>query len=137
VPVPTDGAYDVLFTGGGYASLFTTASVLGGRNVKVDYQVFAAQFLAGDYNNDGSVNAADSTVYRNRLAGVGGTTLLYGDNTPGVGPDDYARWKMHFGETASGGASLPGQSAEVPEPTGLSICFFGGLFLACARSRMR
>ena len=58
--------------------------------------------LLGDYNNDGSVDAADYSVWRNNL-GVRANSLP-NDDTPGVGQDDYTRWKAHFGETLLLGA---------------------------------
>ncbi len=53
----------------------------------------------GDYNNDGTVNAADYTTWRNQLDQD--VTLPHEDPavTPGtVTPEDYAAWKQHFGE---------------------------------------
>jgi len=70
--------------------------------------------LPGDYNQDGRVNAADYTVWRNNL---GSLTALPNDDTAGVGPDDYDRWKALFGET---GGSSSGASV-VPEPTSFAI----------------
>jgi hypothetical protein len=41
---------------------------------------------------------------------------------PGVGPDDYTRWRMHFGQSsgsgsgASGSAGVSPSQAAVPEP---------------------
>lgn len=67
--------------------------------------------LPGDYNVDGLVDAADYAVWRNRF---GESAALANDDTPGVGNDDYVRWKQHFGETpnAGGGAISMG----LPEP---------------------
>lgn len=67
--------------------------------------------LPGDYNEDGTVDAADYTVWRDR---VGGTSSLPNDDTAGVDVDDYERWKLNFGEL-SGGASV--DLAHVPEQT--------------------
>jgi hypothetical protein len=76
----------------------------------------------GDYNQDGTVNAADYTVWRNNL---GSPTALPNDDSPGVGPDDYDRWKDHFGESAGSGASASIDAA-VPEPSAL-VLFTGAL----------
>jgi autotransporter-associated beta strand protein len=84
--------------------------------------------LAGDYNQNGTVDAADYTVWRNNL---GSGTSLPNDSTDGVGQDDYEFWKAHFGETAGGGGSAgasPSQAA-VPEPATLSL-MLGVLFAA-------
>ncbi len=77
--------------------------------------------LVGDNNLDGSVDAADYTVWRNTL---GSTSDLRanGDNTGAsfavVDEADYLAWKGNFGAVGAG----PAASNAVPEP--------GALFLA-------
>jgi fibronectin-binding autotransporter adhesin len=73
--------------------------------------------LPGDYNQNGTVDAADYTLWRNNF---GSGASLPNDDTLGVGQDDYARWKTHFGETLNSG---PGGGADlaVPEPAALSL----------------
>jgi hypothetical protein len=68
--------------------------------------------LLGDYNGDGTVDAADYTVWRNRLGSV---TALSNDDSLGVDQDDYDRWKSNFGQTAGAGSRAM-ESATVPEP---------------------
>jgi autotransporter-associated beta strand protein len=78
--------------------------------------------LPGDYNDDGVVDAVDYTVWRNNL---GSPTALPNDDTPGVGPDDYDRWKLYYGDSlpGSGGlAATPPQQA--PEPSGFALVFW-------------
>ena len=71
--------------------------------------------LAGDYNLNGIVDAADFVVWRKGL----GTTYT---------PDDYNVWRDHFGQTASGGsgsaAATSAQSA-VPEPSSVMLLLLG------------
>jgi uncharacterized protein YkwD len=124
IPVPQDGAYDVAFTGGGFASYSTSATVASGKNVKVDYLAMAAPLLLGDYNNDGFVNAADYTVYRNRRSGIGGTTLPNDAGAAGVTIDDYNYWKAHYGDSIPGG----GAAVAVPEPNTAIMFLIGGIF---------
>jgi hypothetical protein len=85
--------------------------------------VTEAAGLAGDYNNDGMVDAADYTVWRNSLAS--GTPLLNETASLGtVDQDDYAAWKANFGATLGNNGS--GSQSAVPEPsTGLLLigCF--------------
>ena len=79
--------------------------------------------VPGDYSGNGTVDAADYTVWRdggpllNEVQGV----------TPGsVTPEDYDAWRARFGNT-SGAAS---GSAAVPEPACWSlavIALFGGI----------
>jgi hypothetical protein len=74
--------------------------------------------LAGDYNEDGSVDAADYVVWRNNL---GGNTLPNETVTPGVvDQDDYTEWRSHFQSAALGAAG----GGAVPEPAGvlLALC---------------
>ena len=72
----------------------------------------ATEGLLGDYNGNQVVDAADYTVWRDRL---GGSSLL-NDESPGtVDINDYNYWKSHFGQTlVAGGASA------VPEPSWLA-----------------
>lgn len=65
--------------------------------------------LPGDYNDDDKVDAADYVMWRK-----GGVTLA-NDDSPGVGADDYTRWRQHFAETAAGSGGSIGNS--VPEPS--------------------
>jgi hypothetical protein len=74
--------------------------------------------LLGDYNQDGFVNAADYTVWRNNL---GSLTSLPNDSSSGVGPDDYERRKSHFGESAGSGSGATGSAGAVLEPSGIVI----------------
>ena len=78
--------------------------------------------LAGDYNSDGRVNAADYTVWRNHRNTA---TALANDDTPGVGNDDFTRWKNNFGNVGpgSGGSGLAASS--VPEPGAGWLARFG------------
>jgi hypothetical protein len=86
--------------------------------------------VAGDYNQDQVVDAADYVLWRNNL---GSTTSLPNDDTPGVGQDDYSRWRQNFGRTSGvprgtlqgtvviGNLPTPGLgSAAVPEPSTLA-----------------
>jgi hypothetical protein len=89
---------------------------------------------AGDYNENGTVDAADFVVWRNS---TGSATSLPNDDTPGVGPDDYERWRRNFGNTGGSGTgetlqgivvigTLPmgvgsGIVVSVPEPATMAL----------------
>jgi hypothetical protein len=70
--------------------------------------------LAGDYNRDGEVNAADYVVWRKNS---GKYVLQYsgadGDGNGIIGEGDFAVWRANFGDTAGSGA---GSGGSVPEP---------------------
>ena len=115
VPVPMDGSYSVTFSGGGFESFATTATILCGRNVKVDYLAIELANLPGDFNHDDVVDAADYTVWRD---GLGSQYTLA----------DYDDWKSHFGQNAGSGTGSGG-SVAVPEPASL-ILVFAAFFLS-------
>jgi hypothetical protein len=75
--------------------------------------------LAGDFNNDGVVDAADYVAWRNASP----TDTLPNDLTPGVvDASDYNDWRANFGKSnLPSGASLAGSN--VPEPNNLLMLF--------------
>jgi hypothetical protein len=104
-------------------------------------------FLAavpGDYNQNGVVDAADYTVWRDRLGQMNSLRNEDpGAATPGlVDEEDYDFWKSRFGATA-GSAALtpvpdPSATQVVPESAPLELMIVGiaGVFLV-SRSRGR
>jgi hypothetical protein len=91
--------------------------------------------IFGDYNQDGTVNAADYTVWRNTLGQSGLTPYsgADGDGDGTVDADDYGVWKSHFGMTLPGAggsaqsAALMGEAE--PQPPALSGVASAGSFL--------
>ncbi len=80
--------------------------------------------IPGDYNNNGTVDAADYTRYRDAL---GTNTVLPNDTTSGsVSTADYAVWQTNFGQGASSAASTA-----VPEPSALFVLLITLLFSIC------
>jgi CSLREA domain-containing protein len=92
--------------------------VYGGRIDMGAVESIPAGVLAGDYNGDGVVGAADYTVWRNNLgAGSHPGTLPVGEGVVGDGNGDgvvdardYAVWKSNFGATS---AQLEARSGEL------------------------
>lgn len=71
--------------------------------------------VPGDYNNDGVVDAADYTVWRDRLGQVFPLPNEVSGITPGtVTQEDYTAWKARFGNTPGSTAIVAGYA--VPEP---------------------
>jgi hypothetical protein len=91
--------------------------------------------LAGDFNGDGVVDAADYTTWRDHL---GSSFNLHGngDETGGsaglVDQADYTLWKANFGHTGSGSGAGLGQRA-VPEPGSLVLALLAVVSLAAVR----
>ena len=69
----------------------------------VSYVTGPAVGIAGDYNGNFVVDAADYAVWRNTL---NTPTTLPNDPTPGtVVQSDYDVWRANFGKSAGGGAA--------------------------------
>jgi len=96
--------------------------------------------LSGDYNANGSVDAADYTVWRNTL---GSESDFRADGTgPGGTPDqvidqlDYSFWKQRYAETYGSGQSTSHQNT-VPEPTTAAAAFLAILIGTLSSTRPR
>jgi hypothetical protein len=88
----------------------------------VQYTFVGFDALAGDFNNDGRIDAADYVVWRKGL----GTTYTQ---------NDYDLWRAHFGPLAGSGSGAIANAA-VPEPTTLALLMFAAIGL-CLRKFWR
>jgi hypothetical protein len=112
----------------GYARAYSSPS--GDPFGALDYLRFETITpLAGDYNRDQVVNAADYTVWRNSAGQTGAGLPADGTGAGGV-PDgivnqlDYAYWKSLYGNTSGTGSGdewKEGIGAAVPEPSSFAI----------------
>jgi glucose/arabinose dehydrogenase len=121
--------------------------VMGHATAFVANRIVGAYYLPeGDYNEDGTVDAADYTLWRDTMGqsvltkpspsvpfeGYG--TKADGDGDGVVDMDDYEIWKTHFGESISlGSAGI----AAVPEPAAASLMLIAGWLGASIISRRR
>ncbi len=72
--------------------------------------------VPGDYNGNGSVDAADYVLWRK------GGPLQNEVDTPGtVDAADYTEWRARFGNPASSSGLELGSGATVPEPAGIVL----------------
>jgi hypothetical protein len=97
----------------------------------------ARVILPGDYNENGTVDAADFTLWRDHL---GQTFTLTNENplaaTPGVVDDeDYSFWKSYFGQTAAGFAAGAGRSTAAPETASWALFSLAMMLLGLRKSR--
>jgi hypothetical protein len=79
--------------------------------------------VAGDYNQNNAVDAADYVVWRDRLGQS--TTLPNTDPTDVDGvvtQAEYSFWRAKFGNTSGAGALVP---ASVPEPSAMILMLLG------------
>lgn len=98
----------------------------------------AAAALAGDYNGNQIVDAADYTLWRNTLGREGTGLAADGNGDQRVDSADYSLWKSNFGDTMGTGSEERG-ALVVPEPSGwfaaFALIFGGGLWFSSRSSR--
>jgi hypothetical protein len=85
------------------------------------------QGLAGDYNDDGKVDAADYVTWRN-----GGPLLNETETIGSSTPEDYNAWRANFGASATPANAVAG----IPEPASAILLVVGTMFVAVYRRRI-
>jgi hypothetical protein len=88
-----------------------------GSNSSFNLKISAAG-VAGDYNGNGAVDAADYVLWRK------GGPLQNEVDSPGVvNAADYSAWRTRFGNTSGSGAVL--EITSVPEAASVTLLIFG------------
>jgi PEP-CTERM motif len=101
------------------------------RNILVE-DGFVPGGLDGDYNDDGTVDAADYVIWR---ANEGTSNMLPNDPDGGViGEDQYDTWIENFGETVNGSGGGSSGAGVVPEPATAALLLIG-IAMLCGRRR--
>jgi hypothetical protein len=96
--------------------------------------VLVSDGIVGDFNRDGTVDAADYTVWRDHLGQNFALPNEDPNTTPGqVTAEDYDFWKTHFGQ-AGGGAGASAIAA-VPEPATYVLLIVAAADWCLRRSR--
>lgn len=96
--------------------------------------------IAGDFNDDGLVNAADYVIWRKAL---GSNALIPNDRTPGtVTLSDYNDWRTNHGRSISGAGTFANSatslSEAVPEPATLLIAsMLAACLISCRAGDVR
>jgi fibronectin-binding autotransporter adhesin len=80
--------------------------------------------VAGDYNSNGIVDAADYVVWRKTLGQTGAGLAADGNANNQIDQGDFDIWRAHLGQIAGSGSVAIGLA--VPEPTA-AILFLAGL----------
>jgi BNR repeat-containing family member len=93
--------------------------------------------LAGDFNGDMIVDAADYTVWRDHLGtnfDLNGNGDEAGDSQGLVDQADYDLWKANFGNTPSGSGAA---NLAVPEPAAIWLLFAASTLMLSSRQRLK
>jgi hypothetical protein len=87
----------------------------------------------GDFNENGSVDAADYVAWRKNLSTENPLPNDSGLGTP-IGPDHYNLWRANFGGTPAGiGSSV----SQVPECASATLWLIGAAYLSVRQRSMR
>jgi hypothetical protein len=100
--------------------------------VLVNLTVPEPAIIAGDYNNDGSVNTPDYIVWRKMLGkSVSAGTSADGDGNGKVEARDLEVWNEAYGTSAGGGSS----NGAIPEPPAIAMLLTLGAYCGARRRR--
>ena len=128
--------FEVLTAAGGVSGAFLAESLPALADPLLAWRVdqgpdaislVVAPTLAGDYNADGVVDAADYTVWRDAEGTSGLGLAADGDGDGDVDADDYQVWVSQFGQSLT-------PALAVPEAGAASLALIG---VACAALRRR
>ena len=131
-----DDKYTILTAAGGITDLGASYLLPAGSALilsTTDLVLTFSDVLPGDYNQDGLVDAADYTVWRDNLGGSAAALNGNGTGEPTVVQADYALWRSNYGSSLiSAAAGLNSIQVSVPEPAttliASIICWCLGLF---------
>ncbi|QDV72514.1 PEP-CTERM sorting domain-containing protein [Botrimarina mediterranea] len=112
-----------VFAGGAQDLTFQYRDTATGQLVIVE-PTYVTGPVYGDYNNDGSVNAADYTVWRD------GNGDSDGNNDGSVNSADYFVWMANYGATSIGVTAIP-------EPSSIAVLLTAGALLGSGVARRR
>jgi hypothetical protein len=133
--MPTPGnSFEFLRATGGVSGTFATAILpnLAGRLFSLEYGASAVRIvvegngvvLAGDYNFDARVDAADYLVWRNTM-GSNMNLAADGNHNGVIDQDDYQVWRSNFGSSSQAAAQATANASAlgVPEPGAVALLF--------------
>ena len=121
--------FQIITATGGISGRFTSAVLpaLSGLVWQLDYRPNAISLivaLPGDYNHNGTVDAADYVVWRKTLDQTGFGLAADGNGNDLIDQGDFVVWRDHFGQTAGNGVGANANTA-VPEPSTLLLTLLG------------
>jgi hypothetical protein len=124
--IPSAGnTFQIITAAGGIGGRFTSfvLPALSGLVWQLDYQPNSLSLIVtipGDYNHNGTVDAADYVIWRKTLGQIGNWFAADGNGNGIVDNGDFDVWRAHFGQTAGSGSGAVANAA-VPEPATLVL----------------
>lgn len=121
--------FELTETGSYYAKILGDTANVQLYTLQISVEEVLEEIRYGDFNDDGLVDAADYTLWRDHAGDIDDVAILdRGDGVAGVDFGDFETWKENFG-TAYGSAAVSALNA--PEPSAfasilaVAIAFFG------------
>ena len=127
--------------------LGTPFDTSGSKDLELEFHIFGAPdemigvvaygpVLAGDFNRDGTVDAADYIIWRK----MDGSEVSRGTSADGNGDGvvdeyDFAQWQAHFGESPQNGAGGDGDAGIAPEAGSTTFILLAAFGVAAVRRR--
>jgi len=90
--------------------------------------------LAGDYNHNDAVDAADHILWRDTLNSAS-QLAADGSGNGLIDPSDLGVWRNNFGHVFSGGSTGIGSGQSVPEPAAMTFVLIAAVGSAVASRR--
>jgi hypothetical protein len=92
------------------------------------------QGVPGDYNDNGTVDAADYVVWRKHLGQAFQLPNEISGTTPGsVTQEDYTAWRARFGSNSGSGSIVAGSAVPEPAAVALMLSAFAALIMTRCR----
>ena len=123
-----------IYAGAGMADedLVLSYRTAGGGLIKSVTTYVDVPSLDGDYDDDGDVDGADLTVWKNSFGQTGANLPADGNNNGAVDGHDFLLWQRQFGQSSSATSAAAG----VPEPASIVAAVALLLpLLGCSRGR--
>jgi hypothetical protein len=104
-------------------TLLPPAGAVSGSNTLTSLTLMAVPSAPGDFNANGTVDAADYVLWRKTFGQIGAGLVADGNGNNQIDQGDFNVWRAHFGQTA--GSTSTTVNATVPEPSPLALLFIG------------